>query len=43
MQNDKTQTIREQIAKLVDEYAALALATEPFFPALPRFRLRASC
>ena len=32
MQNDKTQTIREQIAKLVDEYAALALAAEPFFP-----------
>lgn len=32
MQNDKTQTIRGQIAKLVDEYATLALATEPFFP-----------
>lgn len=32
MQNTKTQAIRDQIAKLVDEYAALALATEPFFP-----------
>ncbi|MBC7488798.1 MAG: DegT/DnrJ/EryC1/StrS family aminotransferase, partial [Glaciimonas sp.] len=32
MQNAKTQTIRDQIAKLVDEYATLALATEPFFP-----------
>ena len=32
MQNDKIQAIRDQIAKLVDEYAALALATEPFFP-----------
>lgn len=32
MQNDKTEAIRDQIATLVDEYAALALATEPFFP-----------
>ena len=32
MQNDKTQAIRLQIARLVDEYAALALAAEPFFP-----------
>ena len=32
MQNDKTQDLREQIAKLVDEYAALALVPEPFFP-----------
>ena len=31
MQNNKTQTIRDQIAKLVNEYAALALAPEPFF------------
>jgi len=32
MQNAKTQAIREQIAKLVDEYAALALAPQPFLP-----------
>ena len=31
MQNAITQALREQIAKLVDEYAALALAPEPFF------------
>jgi len=32
MQNAKTQSIREQIAKLVDEYASLALAPQPFVP-----------
>jgi CDP-6-deoxy-D-xylo-4-hexulose-3-dehydrase len=30
MENAKTQTIREQIAKLVDEYAAIALEPHPF-------------
>lgn len=32
MQNTKTQEIRAEIAKLVDEYAAIALATQPFLP-----------
>jgi CDP-6-deoxy-D-xylo-4-hexulose-3-dehydrase len=32
MQNTKTQAIRDQIAKLVDEYAAIALAPQPFLP-----------
>jgi CDP-6-deoxy-D-xylo-4-hexulose-3-dehydrase len=32
MQNDKTQALRDQITKLVDEYAAVALVPEPFFP-----------
>jgi CDP-6-deoxy-D-xylo-4-hexulose-3-dehydrase len=32
MQNAKTQAIREQIAKLVDEYAAIALAPQLFLP-----------
>jgi CDP-6-deoxy-D-xylo-4-hexulose-3-dehydrase len=32
MQNTKTQEIRAQIAQLVDEYAALALAPQPFLP-----------
>jgi len=31
MQNTQTQSIRAQIAKLVDEYAAIALAPQPFF------------
>jgi CDP-6-deoxy-D-xylo-4-hexulose-3-dehydrase len=34
MQNDKTQAIRDQIAKLVGEYAAIALAPQPFLPGL---------
>ena len=34
MQNPKTQALREQIAKLVDEYAAIALAEQPFLPGL---------
>ena len=34
MENAKTQTLREQIAKLVDEYAAIALAPQPFLPGL---------
>ncbi len=34
MPNAKTQAIREQIAKLVDEYAAIALAPQPFLPGL---------
>ncbi len=32
MQTDQTKTLRWQIAKLVDEYAAIALAPEPFSP-----------
>lgn len=32
MQNSKTQALREQIAKLVDEYASIALAPQPFLP-----------
>lgn len=32
MQNAKTQAIRRQIAGLVDEYAAIALAPQPFLP-----------
>ena len=32
MQNAKTQALREQISKLVEEYAALALAPDAFFP-----------
>jgi CDP-6-deoxy-D-xylo-4-hexulose-3-dehydrase len=32
MQNEKTNLIRNQIAKLVDDYAAIALANQPFFP-----------
>ena len=32
MQNDKTHALREQIARLVDEYATIALAADPFFP-----------
>ncbi|MFZ2974191.1 MAG: lipopolysaccharide biosynthesis protein RfbH [Ferribacterium limneticum] len=32
MQNAKTQALRDKIASLVEEYAALALAPEAFFP-----------
>jgi CDP-6-deoxy-D-xylo-4-hexulose-3-dehydrase len=32
MQNDKTTAIREQIASLVEEYAAIAFSRQPFFP-----------
>ncbi len=32
MQNAKTQAIRDQISKLVEEYAAIALAPDPFLP-----------
>lgn len=32
MQNSKTQALREQIARLVEEYAAIALAPMPFLP-----------
>ena len=32
MQNAKTHAIRAQIAQLVDEYAAIALAPQPFLP-----------
>lgn len=32
MQNSKTNALREQIAKLVEEYAAIALAPQPFLP-----------
>ena len=34
MQNDKTRLIREQIARLVDEYAAIALKPDPFLPGM---------
>ena len=34
MENARTQALREQIAKLVDEYAAIALAPQPFLPGL---------
>ena len=34
MENAKTQALREQIAKLVDEYAAISLAPQPFLPGL---------
>ena len=34
MESTKTQALREQIAKLVDEYAAIALAPQPFLPGL---------
>jgi CDP-6-deoxy-D-xylo-4-hexulose-3-dehydrase len=34
MQNAKTQALREQITKLVEEYAAIALAEQPFLPGL---------
>ncbi|NDP39383.1 MAG: lipopolysaccharide biosynthesis protein RfbH [Rhodoferax sp.] len=32
MQNAKTQAIRDQISKLVEEYAAIALSPDQFFP-----------
>jgi CDP-6-deoxy-D-xylo-4-hexulose-3-dehydrase len=32
MQNVKTQAIRDQISKLVEEYAAIAFAPDPFLP-----------
>ena len=34
MQNTKTQALREQIAKLVDDYAAVSLLEDPFLPGL---------
>ena len=34
MQNAKTQALREQIAKLVDEYASIALAPDLFLPGM---------
>jgi CDP-6-deoxy-D-xylo-4-hexulose-3-dehydrase len=34
MENAKTQALRAQIAQLVDEYAAVALAPQPFLPGL---------
>lgn len=34
MENTKTFPIREQIVKLVDEYATIALAPQPFLPGL---------
>ena len=34
MENAKTQALREQIAKLVEEYAAISLAPQPFLPGL---------
>jgi CDP-6-deoxy-D-xylo-4-hexulose-3-dehydrase len=34
MENAKTQAIREKISKLVDEYAAISLAKQPFMPGL---------
>jgi CDP-6-deoxy-D-xylo-4-hexulose-3-dehydrase len=32
MENSKTQALRIQIAQLVDDYAAIALAPQPFLP-----------
>lgn len=34
MENAKTRALREQIAKLVEEYAAIALTPQPFLPGL---------
>ena len=34
MQNTKTQILREKIAQLIDEYAAIALTSQPFLPGL---------
>ena len=34
MENAKAQALREQISLLVDEYAAITLATQPFLPGL---------
>ena len=34
MENSHTKILRERISKLVDEYAALAFATQPFLPGL---------
>ena len=34
MQNNKTQAIRIQISQLVEEYAAIALAPDTFFPGI---------
>ena len=34
MQNQKTIDLREQIAQLVDEYALIALAPQPFAPGM---------
>ena len=34
MQNARTQTLREQISKLVDEYATISLAPETFLPGI---------
>jgi CDP-6-deoxy-D-xylo-4-hexulose-3-dehydrase len=34
MENAKTKALREQISKLVDEYAAISLAPQPFLPGL---------
>ena len=34
MENSKTQNLREQIAKLVSEYAAIALSPQPFLPGM---------
>lgn len=34
MQNAKTNAIRTQIAALVEEYAAIALAADPFMPGI---------
>jgi CDP-6-deoxy-D-xylo-4-hexulose-3-dehydrase len=34
MENDRTQALREQISKLVEEYAAIALAPQPFLPGI---------
>ena len=34
IENEKTLAIRQQIAKLVDDYAQIACASQPFFPGL---------
>jgi CDP-6-deoxy-D-xylo-4-hexulose-3-dehydrase len=36
MQNEETRTLRDQISTLVEEYAATALAPDPFFPGVTK-------
>ena len=43
MQNQKTLTLRDQISTLIEEYAAIALATDPFFPGVTKVPLQANC
>jgi hypothetical protein len=43
MQNEETRTLRDQISTLVEEYAAIALAPDPFFPGVTKVSLQANC